>query len=52
MPTRLPAILDKIKAVPYADRIDAGDLLSWIQRGLNGGAAYLLSSFKAWADVL
>ncbi len=52
LPTRLPAILDKIKAVPYADRINAGDLLSWIQRGLSGGATYLLTSFKAWADVL
>src|SRR5580698_1842081 len=52
LPTRLPAILDKIKAIPYGDRIDAGDLLSWIQRGLSGGATYLLTSFKAWADVL
>src|ERR1700728_1110453 len=52
LPTRLPAILDKIKAVPYGDRIDAGDLLAWIQRGLSGGATYLLTSFKAWADVL
>src|ERR1700722_11147171 len=52
LPTRLPAILDKLKAVPYGDRIDAGDLLSWIQHGLSGGATYLLTSFKAWADVL
>jgi predicted PurR-regulated permease PerM len=52
LPTRLPAILNEIKAVPYADRINAGDLLSWIQRGLSGGATYLLTSFKAWADVL
>jgi predicted PurR-regulated permease PerM len=52
LPNRLPGILDKIKAVPYADRIDAGDLLSWIQRGLSGGAAYLLTSFKTWAGAL
>jgi len=52
LPARLPAILDKIKEVPYADRIDAADVISWIQRWLSGGAAYLLFSFKAWAGVL
>ena len=52
LPARLPAILDKIKSVPYADRIDAGDLLAWIQRGLSGGATYLLASFKTWAGAL
>jgi predicted PurR-regulated permease PerM len=52
LPTRLPEILDKIKSVPYADRIDAGDVVSWVQRGLSGGAAYLLTSFKTWAGAL
>ena len=52
LPARLPGILDKIRAVPYADRIDAADVISWIQRWLSGGAAYLLFSFKAWAGVL
>src|ERR1700691_3740368 len=52
LPARLPGILDKIKAVPYADRIDDGDVVSWVQRGLSGGATYLLTSFRAWAGVL
>jgi len=52
LPNRLPGILDKLKAVPYADRIDAGDVISWFQRWLSGGAAYLLTSFRAWAGVL
>jgi predicted PurR-regulated permease PerM len=52
LPNRLPGILDKIKEVPYADRIDAGDVISWFQRWLSGGAAYLLTSFRAWAGVL
>jgi predicted PurR-regulated permease PerM len=52
LPNRLPGILDKIKAVPYADRIDAGDVVSWAQRGLSGGATYLLTSFRAWAGAL
>ncbi|MGD1107741.1 MAG: AI-2E family transporter [Terracidiphilus sp.] len=52
LPTRIPAILAKVREVPYADRIDAADMISWIQRWLSGGAAYLLLSFKAWAGVL
>jgi predicted PurR-regulated permease PerM len=52
LPARLPGILDKIKAVPFAGRIDAGDVVSWAQRGLSGGATYLLTSFSAWAGVL
>ena len=52
LPARLPGILGKIKAVPYADRIDADDVIAWVQRGLSGGAAYLLVSFKAWAGAL
>jgi len=52
LPTRLPAILSKLKEVPGAERIDAGDVISWIQRGLSSGAAYLLVSFKAWAGAL
>jgi predicted PurR-regulated permease PerM len=52
LPTRLPGILIKIKAVPYADRIDADDVIAWMQRGLSGGAAYLLTSFRTWAGAL
>ncbi len=52
LPNRLPGILNEIKAIPYADRLDAGDVISWIQRGLSGGAAYLLVSFKTWAGAL
>ncbi len=52
LPSRLPAILDKIKGVPYADRIDTADVIGWVQRGLSGGAAYLLVSFKTWAGAL
>ena len=52
LPTRLPAILVKLKEVPYADRLDASDVISWIQRWLSSGAAYLLLSFKTWAGAL
>ncbi len=52
LPGRVPAILAKIREVPYADRLDAEDVIAWIQRGLSSGAAYLLVSFKAWAGAL
>lgn len=52
LPARVPAILVKIRAVPYADRINAGDLVNWVQRGLSSGAAYVLASFKTWAAAL
>ena len=52
LPSRIPGMLDKIRAVPYADRIDAEDLVNWVQRGLSGGAAYVLTSFKTWASAL
>ena len=52
LPTRIPAILAKVREVPYADRLDAADMISWIQRWLSSGAAYLLFSFRAWAGAL
>jgi predicted PurR-regulated permease PerM len=52
LPARIPAILAKVREVPYADRLDAADMISWIQRWLSSGAAYLLFSFRAWAGVL
>ncbi|HEY1803380.1 MAG TPA: AI-2E family transporter [Terracidiphilus sp.] len=52
LPGRLPGILDKLQQVPFADRLDAGDVIAWLQRGLSSGAAYLLVSFKTWAGAL
>jgi predicted PurR-regulated permease PerM len=52
LPGRVPAILAKIREVPYADRLDAADVISWIQRWLSSGAAYLLLSFRTWAGAL
>ena len=52
LPTRVPAILAKVREIPYADRLDAADVISWIQRWLSGGAEYLLLSFSAWAGAL
>ncbi|MGB8028208.1 MAG: AI-2E family transporter [Terracidiphilus sp.] len=52
LPTRLPALLAKFKEVPFADRLHTGDVITWIQSSLSSAAAYLLVSFKAWADAL
>ncbi|HVN93572.1 MAG TPA: AI-2E family transporter [Terracidiphilus sp.] len=52
LPTKLPGILDKLQRVPFADRIDASDIISWIQRWLSSGAAFVLVSFKSWAGAL
>lgn len=52
LPSRLPEILVKLKQVPFADRLDAADIISWIQRWLSGGASYLLLSFREWAGAL
>ncbi len=52
LPTRVPAILAKVREIPYADRLDASNVISWIQRWLSDGAAYLLLSFKTWAGAL
>lgn len=52
LPTRVPAILAKLKQVPFADRLNAGEVISWVQSSLSSAAAYLLLSFKAWAGAL
>ncbi len=52
LPSRIPAILAKLKQVPFADRLDAAEVISWIQSSLSSAAAYLLLSFRAWAGAL
>lgn len=52
LPTRIPAILARLKEVPFADRIDAGDVISWIQGSLTSSATYLLRSARTWAGAL
>ncbi|MGA9061949.1 MAG: AI-2E family transporter [Terracidiphilus sp.] len=52
LPTRIPGLLAKLNEVPFAGRLDAGDVISWIQSSLSGAAAYLLLSVKVWAGAL
>lgn len=52
MPARTPALLEKLKHIPFADHIDAGDLDSRIQGFASSAASYLLVSIKNWAGAL
>jgi predicted PurR-regulated permease PerM len=52
MPFRLPTILDKLKAIPFADQVDTDDLSSRIQGFATQAATYLLLSIKNWVGVL
>lgn len=52
LPTRIPPLIARFKQIPFADRIDPADAISWIQTSLSSAATYLLLSFKAWAGAL
>jgi predicted PurR-regulated permease PerM len=51
-PTRIPALVQKVKSIPFADRIDADDLDAKIQNFAGSAATYVLVSIKDWAGKL
>lgn len=52
MPTRLPAIMAKLKAVPFADNLNMDELTAKLQDFISNAATYLLLSLKDWAGTL
>jgi predicted PurR-regulated permease PerM len=50
-PARLPFILEKMKHIPFADRINMEDLQSRIQDSASSAATYLVLSLKNWANL-
>jgi predicted PurR-regulated permease PerM len=52
MPDRLPAIQARLQQIPFADQIDATDLISQAQDALTKSATYLLLSIKNWAGAI
>ena len=52
MPQRLPAMLDRLHRIPFADRLDTDAIDSRIQDWLSNAATYLLLSIKSWAGKL
>jgi predicted PurR-regulated permease PerM len=49
MPTRLPNLLTKLKAIPFADRLNTDDINSRLQDFASHAATYLLLSIGDWA---
>jgi predicted PurR-regulated permease PerM len=52
MPARLPAILEKLKAIPFADRLNTVEISSRVQDFASQAATYLLLSIREWAGNL
>ncbi len=52
MPERLPAIMDRLRHVPFADSINVSDLSEQIQTFAGHSATYLLFSLKTGANSL
>lgn len=52
MPTRLPAFLDKMKRIPFADQVNTDELNDKIQDFISNSATYLLLSLKNWAGAI
>lgn len=52
MPTKLPAIMQKLKAVPFADNLNMDDLTAKLQDFVSNAATYLFLSLRDWAGSL
>jgi predicted PurR-regulated permease PerM len=52
MPTRMPAFLDKLKHIPFADQVNTDEIGDKIQDFISNGATYLLLSIRNWASAI
>jgi predicted PurR-regulated permease PerM len=52
MPARLPAFLDKLKHIPFADRVNTDEITDKVQDFISNAATYLLLSIKNWAGAI
>ncbi len=52
MPSRLPALFERLKSVPLAKHLDTADLSSRLQGFVSQAATYLLFSISDWAGKL
>jgi predicted PurR-regulated permease PerM len=52
MPTRLPELIEKLKAFPLAQHLDTADISSRLQDFVSQAATYLLYSLSDWAGRL
>ena len=52
MPSRLPAFLDRLKHIPFANQIDTDAIVDKVQDWLSNAATYILLSIKNWAGAV
>lgn len=52
LPTRIPALVAKLREIPFADRLNSGQIIAWAQGATSQVATYLLLSLKDWAGAL
>ncbi len=52
MPTRLPALLARLRQFPLVGRLNSAEIISSIQSSLSQAAAGLLFSLTNWADAI
>lgn len=52
MPERLPLLLDKLKRIPFAGRIDFDEVTSRVEGAVTQSATFVLLSIKNWASAL
>jgi predicted PurR-regulated permease PerM len=49
MPTRLPALMAKLKAIPFADHLNTADITTRVQDFASEAATYLVLGIRDWA---
>jgi predicted PurR-regulated permease PerM len=52
MPGKMPAFLEKIKHLPFADRVNTDEVNQKVQDFVSNAATYLLLSIKNWAGAI
>jgi predicted PurR-regulated permease PerM len=52
MPARLPALLEKLQKVPFANQLNADEISSRVEDFASQGVTYLLLSIRDWAGML
>jgi predicted PurR-regulated permease PerM len=52
MPIRVPALMDKLKHVPFADQLNTDEMNSRLQDLASNAATYVLLSIRDWAGKL
>jgi predicted PurR-regulated permease PerM len=52
MPQRLPALLEKLRHIPFADNLNTEEITAKLQDFASNAATYLLLSIKDWAGKI